>query len=580
MRNLRKSYRILMIVAAVVFILSAAAPTSSKAQQTDSGGVIIEANAGGDPKNLNPLLTSDTSSQRIIGFLFPALINVDPKAGNYAPNVPGGLAKKWEISEDGLTYTFHLRNDWKWSDGQPITAKDYKFSYDAVVSGKVDSPLTGNTQDRIASVETPDDYTVVVKFKSQSCTALADISNVVPLPAHVFKPDFSDLNDQSTYNTNPNVTAGPFKFKSFVPSQAVTLVADQTYPDVLQGKVKPDGYIYKSVPDQTVSIEQFLAGETNVIDNPQVGRRADIDKAKNAGKVQVYKFPGNSWEFIAWNLADPKNPQSAVDDKGNLTNVDQGHHPLFGDVRVRRALAMATDVDSMIKTVLFGEGQRLPSLIIPSSWAYDKTLQPIPFNLEQAGKMLDEAGFPKGPDGLRVAKGAKYAKDGTPFKFTLLTNADNARRKSAGTVFQAQMKAIGVTVDFQPIEFNTMLDRENAQDFDAILAGWRQGFPDDPDPTSLMTPANDIVGSGYDFVSYNNPELTKLISDALHVKGCAQADRAQIYAKVQKIIQDDQPYEFLYVINGEYAANSSIAGFEPLPSQLYWNVDAWTVKSK
>ncbi len=570
---MRKFYR-LAALALVLVMIFAAAKVNTKAQ--DTGGVIIEGNPGGDVQTMNPLLTQSDTDQEVAGFLFPGLVGVDPKTGNYAPpgKFPGAVAESWDISEDGKTYTFHLRKDFKWTDGQPVTAKDYKYAYDATVSGKVESPLTGPTQERIASVTAPDDYTLVVTFKEQSCTALSDVGFIQVVPAHVFKPDFSDIND-SPFNLNPTVTSGVFKFKEFRPSEQVTLVADQNYPDAEGGKVKPEGFILKNVPDQTVAIEQFLAGQTNLHRAPPVGRRADVKKNPN---IQVYDYPGNAWDYIAWNLADPTNPQSAVDEKGNPTNADQGHHPFFGDVRVRMALALGTNVDQMIKTAVFGEGQRLPSGILPSSWAFDKDLKPIPYDPAAAAKMLDEAGFPMGPDGIRVAKGAKYAKDGTPFKFTLYTNEGNARRTAAGQVFQDNMKQLGIVVDFQPIDFNTLIAKQNAQTFDATLLGWRNGYPDDPDQATLFTPVGDIVNSGQNFVSYNNPEFTKLEADALHLKGCDPKARAELYKKAQKILQDDQPYMFLYVINGEYAANKSIEGFNPYPSNLFWNVDQWVVK--
>jgi peptide/nickel transport system substrate-binding protein len=574
---MRKFYKWLPFVIALVLVFTS---TGVNTQAQDSGGVVIEGNFGGDPKNFNPLILNDTASQRVAGFLFPSLINVDPKTGNWMPGAPGGLTEKWDISEDGLTYTFHLRkNAYKWSDGKPVTAKDYKFAYDAVVSGKVNSALTGQTQERIASVEAPDDWTVVVKFKDASCTALSDVGFITVVPAHVFAPDFSDMNDHA-FNLNPTVTAGVFNFKEMRPAEQVTLVANPNYPDAEQGKVKPEGFIYKVVPDQTVLVEQFLAGETNVIDTPPVARREDLRKAQSAGTAQVYNFPGNSWDYVGWNIADPGNPTSAVDEKLNPTNADQGHHPLFGDVRVRRAMAFATNVDQIIKTAVFGEGTRMASSMIPASWAYDPNLKTIPYDPEQAKKLLDEAGFPMGPDGIRIAKGAMYAKDGAPFQFTLYTNEGNSRRKAIGTIMQDNLKQIGVQVDFQTIDFNTLLDKMNAQDYDAFILGWRNGFPDDPDQTNIFTPLGDVVGSGNNTSSYDNPEVTKLMAEALRVPGCDTAARAAIYHKIQKILQDDQPYMFLFVQNGMYAASSTVEGFSPLPSQLYWNVDTWTVRSK
>ncbi len=574
---MRKFYKLLPLVVVLVLVFTS---TGVNLRAQESGGVIIEGNFGGDPKNLNPLIGNDTASARVFGFLFPSLIGVDPKSANFAPNVPGGLAEKWDVSKDNLTYTVHLRkNAYKWTDGTSVTAKDYKFSFDAVMSGKIDSYLTGFIGERIASVEAPDDWTVVVKFKEAACTALSDMAGVTPLPAHKFKADFSDMKD-SAYNTKPDVTAGVFRFKDFRPSEQVTLVANPDYPDAAQGKVKPEGFIYKVVPDQTVLVEQFLAGETNVIDGPPVSRRADIRAAGDAGKVKAYGFPGNAWDYVGWNLADPGNPQSAYDAKGKPTGADQGHHPLFGDVRVRRAMALATNVDQIIKTAVFGEGTRMSSSILPTSWAYDKTLKPLPYDPEAAKKLLDEAGFPMGPDGIRAAKGAKYAKDGTPFRFTLYTNEGNSRRKAIGTIMQDNLKQIGVQVDFQTIDFNTLLDKMNSQEYDAFILGWRNGFPDDPDQTQILSSKSDIVGSGDDVTSYANPEFDKIEFDANHVPGCDQKARAALYAKAQKILQDDQPYMFLFVTNGMYASSSNVQGFDPLPSQLYWNVDTWTVKSK
>lgn len=568
---MRRINRLLPLVVIIVLMLTT---VGLNTQAQTSGGVIIEGNGGGDPKTFNPIFVSDTASQRITGFLFPTLIAVDPKTADYLPNGAGGVAEKWDVSTDSITYTFHLRQAYKWTDGAPLTAKDFQYAYDAIVSGKVKSRYTGDAKQYIASYKALDDYTLEVKFKEANCKALGFANNIPPLPMQLFKPDFSDLTD-SPFNTKPNVTAGTFKFKELRPSEQVTLLANKDYPDVKAGSVKPEGFIYKVIPDQNVLVEQFLAGETNVIDNPQTSRRSDIDKAQTDGKVTVFKYPGNSWEYVAFNLADPAHPQSAFDKDGKP--IDQGHHPLFGDVRVRRALAMATNIDQVIKTAVFGEAQRIASSIIPSSWAYDTTLKPLPFDTAAAEKLLDEAGFPKNTDGVRVAKGAKYAPDGTPLKFTLYTNKGNTRREATGTIFQDNMKQIGVVVDFQPIDFNTLLDKQNAQTYDATLLGWRNGFPDDPDQTTLFTPSSDIVGSGLDFTSYNNPDVNKLELDALHVPGCALKDRAAVYAKIQKIIQDDQPYIFLFAINGEYAANKSVKGFNPFAAQLYWNVDSWTV---
>jgi peptide/nickel transport system substrate-binding protein len=373
---------------------------------------------------------------------------------------------------------------------------------------------------------------------------------------------------------DPTVTSGPFMFSELRPGEQTSLVGSPDYTDAVDGVVKPAGYIYKNVPDQTVIIEQFLAGELNVLDNPSVARREDIRNSD----AQVYSYPGNSWDYMAFNLADPNNPQNAFDDAGNP--IDQGHHPIFGDVAVRQAIARAVDVDSIIQAAVFNEGTRMSSFLIPASWAYDQSLAPLPFDPEAAAQMLTDAGWTDdNGDGVREAHGAMYAEDGTPLQFTLYTNEGNTRREAIGTLIQDELSQIGVKVDFQTIDFNTLLDIMDSQTFDAIILGWRNGYPDDPDATQLFTPGSDVLGSGSNFTSYNNPEFNALNDQAKTVPGCDPAERAPLYAQMQKIMQEDLPYLWLFAQNGMYAASANVEGFDPRPSNLLWNVDAWSVST-
>jgi peptide/nickel transport system substrate-binding protein len=564
-------------------LLAALAVIPAAAQDTCcQGGTIIEGNLGGDVATMNPILSSDTASQRIVGLTNIGLLGVDPEKAVIAPNQPGALVKDWDVSADGLTYTFHLRDDLKWTDGAPITSADVLYAWDAIkagAAGTIEVPAsyvidqTGATG--IKDVTAPDDHTVVVTFNSAECTALNYAAALVPLPRQALPTDVSQMMD-APYNLAPTVTSGPFQFSEFRPGEQTSLAGSPSYTDALDGVVKPAGYIYKNVPDQTVMVEQFLAGELNLIDGPAVARRADI-RASNA---QVYSYPGNSWDYLAFNQADPTNPQSAFDDKGNP--IDQGHHPLFGDVRVRQAIARAIDVDSIIKAAVFGEGARMSSFLIPASWAYDKNLAPVAFDASAAEQMLTDAGWvddDNDPSTPRVAKGALYAPDGTKAEFTLYTNEGNTRRTAIGTLVQDQLAQVGMKVDFQTIDFNTLLDIMNSQTFDAVILGWRNGYPDDPDATQLFTPAGDVVGSGNDFTSYNNPDFTALNSQAKATPGCKPEDRAPLYAKMQEIMQQDMPYVWLFATNGMYAAGPNVEGFDPRPSNLLWNVDAWSVKT-
>ncbi len=564
--------RLSVLAMAVALVALLIVPVLAQDTAPGEGGIIIEGNFGGDPQNLNPLIGNDTSSARIFNLIFPGFIGVDPSVANYVKGGDFGLATDWTISEDGLVYTFTIRNDWTWNDGTPITSKDIQYSWDMIASGLVETPLSFRL-DIIESVETPDDATVVVTFKEADCTALGN-ANLPVVPSHVLPADFAELND-SDFNLNPTVSAGAFQFSEFRAGELVSLVANQTFGGAPEG-VLPEGFIYKVVGDQTVLIEQFLAGETNVIDGPAVNRRSDL---RASSDVNVYAFPGNAWDYLSLNFADPENPQPATAEDGSP--IEQGHHPLFSDVRVRRAIAMALNVDEIIQGAVFGEGDRMASMSIPASWAYDADLEPIPYNVEMAIQLLEEAGFvddDNNPETPRVAQGALFADDGTPFQFTLYTNEGNSRRGAIGTITQDALKQIGIAVDFQAIDFNTLLEIIDSQAYDAFILGWRNGYPDDPDQTSLFTPSGDTIG-GQNFSSYNNPKVTELMEQARTLPGCDPTERAAIYHEIQKLLQDDVAYVPLYSIGGMYAARTNVDGFGPYPSQLYWNVDRWTVRS-
>lgn len=531
-------------------------------------GTIVEGNANGDPQTFNPLFAYDAPSARIASLLFPQWIGINAESGVYEPNRPDALVTSWQVSADGRAYTFHLRDDWAWSDGTPITSEDIAYSWNAIASDQTYTYLS-YLRDDIEGLKAPDPYTVVVRFKSADCSALATAASIPVLPAHVLPSDFGELNE-ADFNQNPTVTGGIFNFESFAPGVQVSLVANPNYGGA---SVRPQHFIYKIVPDQLALAEEFLAGEINVIDNPSPNNWPDILDAD----VQTYRYPGNTWDYLALNHADPTNPQDAYAADGRP--IEQGHHPLFGDVRVRQAVAKAIDVDSLIQKVAFGYATRMTSTIIPASWAYDPDLQPIPYDVEGAAQLLQDAGWvDQDADETtpRICQGCMYAEDGTPFEFTLYTNLGGIRRDSIATGVQDNLRQIGIEVDLQIVEFTTLFDIINAQTFDAYILGWRDSYPHNPDQSMLFSSASDVLG-GTNSISYNNPQLDDLLNQARYLPNCDQAERTEIYHQTQKILQDDVAYVPLFALDGLYAAQSSVNGFSPYPNALYWNVDTWNV---
>lgn len=577
-----KSWTKLLIFALAMSLLGVA---PLFAQEGGQGGIIIDpnTNSGTDVATMNPLLNNDVYSQLVTAFLFPTLIGIDPVKGDFAPGARNGLATSWDISEDGMTYTYHLRSDWNWSDGTPVTAQDFVYAYNVIASGKTSSPRAYAVAP-IVSVEASDDHTLVINYKTAACNNLNNTNAVRVIPAHTFQEqigdDFSKV-DTMDFNLNPSVSAGPFSFADFQPGQQVSLQANQAYPDALDGYVSPTGFIYKNVNDVNVALEQFLAGEVNVMDRyaaipPQ--NFPDLRTRTQNGEIKTYESLDNGYEWLAFNLSDPKNPVNGLDENGNP--VAQPPHPIFGDARVRKALAMAIDVDAIIQGALFGEAVRATSPSIATSWAYNPDLKPVAFDLEAAKQALADAGWTdQNGDGILEAHGAMYAPDDTPLAFSLITGAGDSTVVAVGQIIQDQLKKVGANVDFQAIDFNTAVQQLVGQTYDTALLGWSLSYPDDPDFGFAFNPENDVVGGGFNFVSYNNPEVTDLLFKASNLAGCDPTGRAELYHQAQQKLVDDQPYVFLYTAKRIEAASGNMENFSPYPNQLFWNVDQWALSN-
>jgi peptide/nickel transport system substrate-binding protein len=339
------------------------------------------------------------------------------------------------------------------------------------------------------------------------------------------------------------------------------------------------------VPDQTVLVEQYLAGELNYIDKPPANRRADIRSADGVQAVDIEA--GVSWDYLGFNLADPENPQPGRDGSGNI--VDQGHHPIFGDVKVRRAIQHALNVPDIVQGAVFGEGAQMAAQIVPGSWAYNNDLPPVPYDLDMARQLLDEAGWKssgdplvEGGDGARTCDGCLYAEGGTPFEFDLITNAGNTRREAIALVIVDSLGKLGIQVNFEAVDFQVLIDTTfGAQTFDTYILGWGAGFPDDPDTLQLFGSSNDDpTNQASNGVSYYSEEFERLSAEGLKPEVCGDPEaRAAIYHQIQELLQADQPYAFLFAQVFMAAAVDTMQNFNPHPYIQERTLSSWYVPS-
>jgi peptide/nickel transport system substrate-binding protein len=557
------------------------------------GGIIYDYNAGtDDPATFNPLLASDTFSATFTDFLYPPIFTINPLTGQSEPNLPGGLATGWSYDETGTVLTITLRQDAFWNDGTPVTSADYVYAANAVRSGQIDSPRTSVFETmadgtpaggKVVSIEAPDDYTVVVTFSEADCIAFEDVNDISTVPAHVFSElygeDYAKMMDDP--RTIPTVSFGPFKDIELEPGARVSLIADQSYPDALLGYVSPSEYSVIYVPDENVATERFIAGDLTILPVPST-RQQEI---RDNGTFPYYEFTANGFTFFAFNHADPKNPQPGLDENGNV--IPQTPHPVLGDVRVRQAITMAVNVDDILTGIRSGNGVKVATHTIPTSWVYDPEMQ-FTFDVEAAKALLTEAGWVDDDNDEstpRVCQGCKYAVEvdesfeGSPLTLKLRVPAGGAVASQIGEFFDASLTSIGFDADFAAIDWGSaFLPELDGQIFDMALLSWSLGLPVDPDMSWVYGPEVDVPGSGFNFGSFYNAELNDLLAKARNpseTNGCDQATRREIYLQAQQIVHDELPYFYLYVAESMTAVQPYLKNWNPSAYSRVWTTDAW-----
>lgn len=575
---MNKHVRIVVIAAALALTAMLIAPVA--AQDMGSGGPIIEPNFGDDPTTFNPIIANDGTSYDVINRMFPDFIGVDSATVQYMGGAKGALVSNWNIADDGVTYTFHLRDDMVWSDGAPITANDVAWFLDAVLSGETSTPRQ-ELSNRIESFEVIDDHTLVIVFDEANCTLIDTLSPVYPVPAHVYEEVYGDDYagmDENEYNLNPTTTGGEsFVFSNFRPGEQTTLLANSDFTDAELGAVIPQGWVFKVVTDQVVQMEQFFVGELSFVDSVPQANRDDVKARGAAGEFQTFETPAATIRFLSLNIADPSNPQDGLDEDGNV--IDQGHHPILGDVRVRQAMNYGMNFDEVNEGAFFNTGVPVASHVRPTDWSFPAGLEPYPFDPDKAMALLDEAGFTDSDgDGVRECNGCEHAEAGAPLALTVKTNAGNTSQEALYTILQDQWNELGFNITVEFVEFGTLVSEFTAQTYDAIGVFWGLATPANPNGIAdIFLPEADVLGAGYNTQSYNNPRLNQLIEEARNLPGCDVEARKAMYGEAYQILRDDSPWIWISTGNVLLAAQTNVENWAPRAGGSRWNIDAWMI---
>jgi peptide/nickel transport system substrate-binding protein len=484
-----------------------------------------------DVDALNPLVLTTLTAQEVTGQLFWPLARFNPDFLTFRP----GLADSWEFSPDSLGITFHLDPKARWHDGKPVTAADVVWSLGACKDERIAWSAI-RWMDRIEKVEAVDSLTVRFDFAQRYPYQLMDASTCYPLPKHLLEKIPPAAMKNAAFNRDP-VGDGPFKFKSWTPQQSVEIVANE---DFFRGRPHLDGVVWRIIPDWTSLITQLHSGDVDLVTGIQPSFYQPL---KADPELNVYSAPGRRYVYIAWNLRDP----------------------LFADRNVRRALGMAIDRQGIIDALLYGQARVMNGPFPSVLWAYDPDIRPLPYDLEEAKRLLAGAGW-KDTNGDGILD-----KAGRPFRCQLLTNSDNTLRMDMTVAIQSQLKRLGMDVRPRGLEFVTFIKKLEDKDFQAAVGGWNSQIK--VDLSDLWS--SESIEDKFNFISYANPVVDSLIDLGTRTFDTERAKR--IWGEAQQMISDDAGYTFLFEQYDIQGLDKRFKSVDMNPSGWDYNLEEWYV---
>lgn len=522
-----------LAVLVVSVILLASLPIVD-AEQT---GKTLNIALGKEPDDLNPLSFSGHGAVYDSIKVFSGLLKSDNNL-QMAPD----LAESWEVSPDGKTYTFHLRNGVKWHDGSDFTAEDVTFTYELMKSQKWTSIFPTSSEFNVI-----DDISIVdpntVKFTlNEGIVSFGEWFCLTILPKHILEGQ--DL-AKTDFWQKP-IGTGPYKFDSWKRGEKLVLKSN---PDFYEGAPKIDTLKYVFVPDESAKINLLKSGEVDAI---KIDPRS-MKTLEGTKDIKIYSEPSANW--FALNLPSTMWP--------------------FNTKEVRQAIARAINKQQIMDTIFNGQGELAYGPFRKQDWVYNPDIA-FSYDPTKAKSLLADAGF-KDSNGDGVLE-----KDGKNLEFQLIYPSSESDRKDIAIAAKTDLAAIGIKVEPVGKSWDEITQELYRSNF-IVAAG---GSPFDPDDSNYNLWSSKSIGEGWwNPASYNNPEVDKLLEDGRTTFD--KEKRKVIYQKLQTILADDQPVAFIVFGNYVYALNDKITGVVSrngphgegnnggINGELWWNVEKW-----
>jgi peptide/nickel transport system substrate-binding protein len=525
-----------LALAFVIATSGAAAPGPTPA--------VLRVASRGEPDSLDPLLSQQDLSYALDSLIFSHLITADG-SGTPVPDLATEIPtlRNGGISADGKTYRYHLRHGVSWHDGAPFTSDDVRFSWQAVMNPRNDV-FGRQGYAEVASLDTPDRYTVVVHLKrryppfvTQFFTDLQEDAKAL-VPAHLLR-GLPDLN-RAAFNAKP-VGTGPFRVVEWRRGERIRLAA---FPAYWRGRPGLDGIDFSVVPDDATILTLLRTGETDFVANPS----PDL-------YPQYRALPGYRTTLGRSNVMEML-----------LTNDAR---PGLRELAVRRALVRAIDVDTLIAKITHGVGERAYDALPPGTLGYVRN-PPVPYDPAGARRALETAGWRPGADGIRLRGTERLS-------FSLIYPAGSSTERALGVQIQAMLHAVGIDVRLKGYAYETIFAYDGplvTHRYDLSTA--QNTLQLDPDYSEYLTCAafrphgeNDDLYCDADF-------------DAAEREGLSSDDpaaRRAAYARAERRLAATVPFIPLYLLRRITVATVRLHGYAPSPTVApWWDAWRWTLR--
>ena len=490
------------------------------------GGGTLRIAVDRNPRNLNPIFADDSASYNIISYIFDPLIRMNEK-GEFEPVLAAALPV---ISPDGKTILFKLRKGILWHDGVELTTDDVVFSMNLLQKKETNSPNLGYL-DAVTKIEIIDRYSFKLHLENADSQILRDFAYEWIVPKHILAKMTRDEMEKGDYSRTP-IGNGRFKITENRANERIALVNNAKY----FGKpAKLDGIVELITPASATALLKVETGEADMaFCNPQ-----DRERMKGNPSLVVHEYPSTAFDCLQYNIKSP----------------------FFGDKRVRQSISHAINIPAVIQGIYKGGSVAAATSYTSNFWFSNTKVKPYRYDLALSKRLLDEAGWLTGPDGIRV-------KEGKRFEIDILTNQGDAAREKLVVYLQSALKAVGIAVNPKILEWNTLFDNFiDTGKFDVYVGGY----------SSSRYPVQDYYKTGayLNAGKYSNPRLDDLMKTIRGVFD--QGKQREACFEIQQILSDEQPFTYIVFKTGAWVVSKKVKDARFLPymgplEQEFWSV--------